>query len=195
VRPGRVDETPQVHEEPRRLVQRLANDKAEQVLAWDSGAELVLAADTIVVQDGLVLGKPATPAEALDMLMRLAGHSHQVMTALSLVDTTSRRRAMCLTETSVPMRPFSRAEAEAYVASGRPLDKAGAYGIQDEDMSPVDLSAFQGCFTNVMGLPLCRLGQALAALDRRVPADLAGACQGFGAHPLIPWNGQTSDIA
>jgi septum formation protein len=195
VRPAKVDETPRRDEAPRALVQRLADGKAAQVLESTPGAELVLGADTVVVLDGLILGKPASAAEALEMLMRLSGRSHRVITALSLYDRASRRKAVCTTETVVPMRDFSRAEAEAYVASGSPLDKAGAYGIQDDDMLPVDLSAFQGCFANVMGLPLCRLGLAVAALDCHLPADFNQACQSFGFHPVEAWDGRTSAIA
>ncbi len=177
------------------MVQRLADAKAAQAHDSDSRADWILGADTIVVQDDLILGKPSSPAEALDMLLGLSGRTHRVITALSLVDRATRRRAVCVTESMVPMRAFTRAEAEAYVASGSPLDKAGAYGIQDHDMRPVDLAAFDGCFANVMGLPLCRLGQALAALDQRLPADLEQACQSFGRHLISPWDGHTTAMA
>ncbi len=160
VQPVGISEQIRPDESPEVLVQRLADSKAEGALAAAEGAQLVLGADTIVVQDGQILGKPGTAADAQAMLMKLAGRTHDVLTGLTLIEPVSGRRAACVTHSRVPMRSFSQAQIGAYVATGSPMDKAGAYGIQDEDFNPVDLKAFSDCFTNVMGLPLCGLGQA-----------------------------------
>jgi MAF protein len=176
-------------EAPEVLVQRLAGTKAEVAVVAAEGAQLVLGADTIVVQNGQILGKPASRADAEAMLRDLAGRAHDVITGLALIEPASGRRAACVTRSRVPMRGYSQAEIEAYVATGSPMDKAGAYGIQDKDLNPVDFAVFSDCFTNVMGLPLCRLGQALTALGYHPPRDLGTICQSYGRHAVAPWHG------
>jgi MAF protein len=110
----------------------------------------VLAADTIVVLDGVVFGKPASGEHAREMLAALRGRDHQVITAVVVRTPDGERRTAC--RSVVRMRAYSGAEIDAYVAAGGGQDKAGAYGIQDEPFRPVE--AIEGCWCNVMGLPL-----------------------------------------
>lgn len=148
VRPPDVDETLGPGEEATAAVRRLAEEKAAAVDAAPD--ELVLAADTIVVLDGELLGKPADPREAAAMLARLAGRSHLVITGIAL-----RTAAPVLSDaarTRVTFRALERREIEAYVATGEPLDKAGAYGIQGFGSALVE--RIDGDFYNVMGLPV-----------------------------------------
>ncbi len=173
VAPADVDERVRAGEAPAEYVLRLARAKAEAVAAEEG---LVLAADTTVVIDGQVVGKPGDAAEAERMLWSLRGREHQVLTGLVLLDPARGRRHEEVVESLVPMRAYSRAEVSAYVASGRPLDKAGAYGIQDPDFMPVDMDRLRGCATNVMGLPLCRVVRTLRAWGLRPPQDPTEAC-------------------
>ncbi|HKZ54888.1 MAG TPA: Maf family protein [Anaerolineales bacterium] len=177
VRAVRVDEEPEHGEDPRALVKRLAQAKLRRALARGDDAPTILAADTIVVHDGQVLGKPADEQEAQRMLLRLRGKSHQVFTALALVDAHWNAPIIELCETTVPMRDFADAEAEAYVRTGSPLDKAGAYGIQDGEFNPVALDRMHGCYANVMGLPICHLVRAMRRLGHEPAADVPAACQ------------------
>lgn len=195
VHPVGVSEQARPGETPESLVQRLADAKAGAALTAAQDAQLVLGADTIVVRDGRILGKPASAEDAEAMLMSLAGRTHHVLTGLTLIEPVSGRRAACVTLSRVPMRGYSQAEIHDYVATGSPMDKAGAYGIQDEGINPVDLAAFADCFTNVMGMPLCQLGQALSALGYRPPRDLGQICQSYGRHVIAPWPGAVQGAA
>lgn len=122
---------------------------------------VIVAADTTVVVNGRLLGKPANPEEAITMLKLLRGRAHQVHTGLTLVDTGRDREFAAVQTSVVTMRNYSDAEITSYVDSGDPLDKAGAYGIQHPVFQPV--ARLDGCFTGVMGLSVCHLIQALAA--------------------------------
>ena len=146
-----IDETMEPGEDPAREVARVSRAKAMAVEAAPEDG--VSAADTIVVCNGRVLGKPGTPEQAQQMLKLLSGRDHQVMTGL-----TVRRGATVLTETEVSrifFRPLQEEEIAAYVATGEPLDKAGAYGIQG--VAALFITRLEGDFYNVMGLPLCAL--------------------------------------
>ncbi len=137
--------------------------------------QLVIAADTSVVDAGEILGKPVDEADAVRMLKRLRGHTHQVYTGLALLRVSDGRLLTDLTVTDVPMRNYSDEEIEAYVRTGDPFDKAGAYGIQHPDFQPVE--TLNGCFASVMGLPLCRLADLLGQFDM-TPRSAAGVrCQ------------------
>jgi MAF protein len=175
VRPAEVDESPLPGEAPDRYVLRLAESKALACARNDSPAALILAADTTVSIDGDLLGKPADDQEAVGMLLRLRGRSHQVYTGIALLRPSDGKleRELCASE--VPMRNYSDAEIEAYVASGDPLDKAGAYAIQHAGFHPVE--NFQGCFASVMGLPLCHLQRGLNGYGLLPALDLSAACQ------------------
>ena len=129
----------------------LALRKAE-VVAKRVGRGVVVAADTVVVVDDVVLGKPSGNDEARDMLVRLRGREHQVLTGVGLVDAGSGRAVATAVVSRVLMADYSEATIEAYVASGSPLDKAGAYAIQDLQGTLVD--AVVGSYTNVVGLPV-----------------------------------------
>jgi septum formation protein len=161
VRPPDVNETLRPGEDALDAARRLAQEKAAAVEA--DADELVIAADTIVVLDGELLGKPSGPAEAALMLGRLAGRSHEVITGLALRIGGDVRSVT--TRTSVTFRSLDRAEVAAYVATGEPLDKAGAYGIQGYGSALVE--RIDGDFFNVMGLPVPALLALLRAAGFR----------------------------
>ena len=142
------------NEAPQQMVERLALSKAESVaqsLSWG----MILGADSVVVLDGRVLGKPAGAAEARGMLWCLRGRVHEVITGLALINASDRSVRVASRSSVVTMREYSDDEIEAYIASGEPMDKAGAYAVQDMTFRPV--ASLEGCYTNVMGLPLCLL--------------------------------------
>lgn len=155
-----IDETPRAAESPDAYVQRLAREKALAGLAHlDEPAACVLGADTTVVLDGRILGKPADQAEALAMLQALSGREHQVLTAVALA-----REGDCvvrLVASRVQFRTITADEAERYWASGEPRDKAGGYAIQG--LGAVFVSGLQGSYSGVVGLPLCETAQLLDA--------------------------------
>ncbi len=121
---------------------------------------IILGADTIVVLDDMILGKPADPDEAVSMLHQLSGRTHTVYTGVALVDTSTNEERHFVEHTDVTFRALGSEEIESYVATGAPLDKAGAYGIQ-EDFGAVFVSRIDGDYYNVVGLPLCSLYQHL----------------------------------
>jgi septum formation protein len=138
--------------EPRHGVRALALDKARRVAGQKKGA-VVIGADTVVVQRGKRLGKPASAEEAREMLRRLHGRRHEVWTGIAVVrDDEQRTLSEC---TLVHFGRMTEAEIEAYVKSGEPLDKAGAYGIQG--LAGQFVRRIEGDYTNVVGLPLARL--------------------------------------
>ena len=141
-------------------VTRLALDKARAVAAR-VGDGIVLGADTIVVIDGEALGKPAGPDEARAMLRRLANREHQVITGVAVVDARSGRADATAVVTRVRMAGYGEADIDAYVETGEPLDKAGAYGIQGWGGALV--AGYEGSFSNVVGLPLEETARLLAA--------------------------------
>jgi septum formation protein len=144
----------------------LALRKARAVAPRASGA-VVLAADTVVVLDGTALGKPAGLEEARDMLRRLRGREHEVVTGVAVVDTRTGREAVRSVVSQVCMAAYSDAILDAYVASGAPLDKAGAYAIQDLGGALVE--RLTGSYTNVVGLPVEETRRLLA--DFGVPVN------------------------
>jgi septum formation protein len=162
-------------EEPAAYVERLAREKAQAVLPRSAPGHVIIGADTTVVLDGEILGKPVDAVEARAMLTRLRGRSHQVYTGIAALRAADQTlfSGICLTE--VPMRDYSNAEMDAYIASGDPLDKAGAYGIQHPDFQPV--VDMRGCYASVMGLPLCHLTALLRRLEIHPQADVAANCQ------------------
>jgi MAF protein len=143
---------------PERLARRLARAKA-QAVARDHPDAAILAADTLVVWRGEVLGKPSSADEAKRMLRHLRGRWHQVVTGVALLPPGRRRPLLAHVSTMVRMRSYSDSETEAYVGSGAPFDKAGAYAIQDADFGPVE--SYEGCYCNVVGLPLWTVLQML----------------------------------
>ena len=136
------------------LVASLSLEKVRQV-ADGAGAAVVLGADTVVVIDGDVMGKPGDAAEATQMLRRLRGRTHRVVTGVTAVDTASGRSSASIKTTEVTMRRYSDAEISTYVATGEPMDKAGGYAVQDSGFRPA--ASVDGCYLNVVGLPLCEV--------------------------------------
>lgn len=169
-----IDESQQPDEAPTALVQRLAREKAQTVAARRPG-RAVLGADTIVVLDGEVLGKPAGANEATTMLRRLCGRPHTVWSALYAWNPALDCVAAALNESTVWMRSYGEDELAAYVASGDPFDKAGAYAIQHPGFAPVE--RIDGCYSGVMGFPLGEVAQALRTIGIDVPGQAAVACQ------------------
>ncbi len=161
VRPADVDERLAAGEAPDVAVRRLAEDKARAVEATPEA--IVLAADTLVVLDGVPLGKPADDAEAADMLRRLAGRSHEVVTGIALRQGT--HLVADVATTRVWMSPLSDADIAWYVASGEPRDKAGAYAIQG--LASRFIPRIDGSYTNVVGLPVELVVRRLAAFTAR----------------------------
>ncbi|MBF5041450.1 septum formation inhibitor Maf [Aggregicoccus sp. 17bor-14] len=153
-----IDETPHPGEPPEAYVQRLAREKARAVAAHRPG-QWVLAADTTVVLDGDILGKPLDAAEARTMLARLSGRTHSVFTGVALAGPGA--PAETLVRTEVTFRPLGAEEIAWYVGTGEPLDKAGSYAVQGKGGFLVQ--ALAGSPTNVIGLPL---GETLALLAR-----------------------------
>jgi MAF protein len=170
VTPSGVDETPGLGESPAGLVQRLSREKAQEV-ASQLAEGYVIGADSLVVLDGRALGKPVDAADACRMLWELWGREHHVITGVTVINVSSGERRTDSVMSPVVMRQFTRAEMEASVASGYPLDKAGAYAIQDQEFRPAELMA--GCYTNVLGLPLCRLAEMLRELGYQSPSTPA----------------------
>ncbi len=155
-----IDETPHPQESPSALVRRLSQEKA-QAVSKDHPQALVIAADTIVVLDDAILGKPASPAHAKEMLTRLRDRKHSVYSAITLTGPENNVEYTVLNQSIVSMRPCTNAQIDAYIATGDPMDKAGAYAIQHPDFAPV--ARLNGCYAGVMGLPLTDLADALAA--------------------------------
>ncbi|MDR2670364.1 MAG: Maf family protein [Oscillospiraceae bacterium] len=152
------DETAPEGAAPEETVRRLSQAKAGAVAHRYGADDVVIAADTLVCLDGRLLGKPRDGAEAAEMLARLSGRAHEVYTGVT-VRRGAHVRTAC-ERTEVVFRPLTAAEIAAYVASGEPMDKAGAYGIQGR--GALIVARVNGDFYNVMGLPLCRLGAMLA---------------------------------
>ncbi len=178
--PAQVDESPLDNEAGVAYVQRLASNKAYSAASHMNIEGVIIAADTTVVDrqlDGgdFILGKPRNDHDAREMLLGLRGHAHQVYTALAILTSQDGKLVTDLCTTLVPMRDYTDQEIDAYVASGDPLDKAGAYAIQHTGFHPVD--SLEGCFANVMGLPLCHLARSLSRFGIIPPVDLPLTCQ------------------
>jgi septum formation protein len=148
-------ETPEAH------VRRLAREKARAVAAVTEG-RYVIGADTIVACDGEIMGKPVNEADAGRMLRKLAGKGHQVITGFAVIDRQEEREVVEAVTTQVHFKGLSDAEIDAYVATGCPMDKAGAYAIQGGAAYMV--RRIDGSYTNVVGLPLCEVVESLREL-------------------------------
>ena len=175
VSPADVNEDPLPGETPADYVCRLAESKARAAGEKVSGSVIVIAADTTVVHNGSILGKPANSLEAEKMLRDLRGKTHQVMTALAVFDETQGDMFRDLASTDVPMRDYSDAEMYKYIATGDPLDKAGTYAIQHGGFNPVQ--GITGCYANVVGLPLCHLACILEKNGIQPVEDIPAVCR------------------
>lgn len=179
-----IDETPLPAEHPGAMTCRLAEEKARAVAlrigqvetasqAGEAGT-LIVASDTTVALGDEIYGKPSDADDARRMLRDLRARSHQVISAVSVLHLPSDRQATRVNTTTVAMRDYSDAEIDAYVLSGDPLDKAGAYGIQARDFNPAERLA--GCYAGVMGLPLADLADLLAEFSVSVHASIPAVC-------------------
>ncbi|MBI3259597.1 MAG: septum formation inhibitor Maf [Ignavibacteriae bacterium] len=155
VHPSEVDESffSVTEADPSHYVQLLAETKALNVASKLTEPSIVLGADTIVVLDGLILGKPTDREDAMRMLKGLSGRTHTVYTGIALVDSSSEHTSVATAQTEVTFRDLDEEEIIGYIAGGSPMDKAGAYGIQD-DYGAVFVSHIVGCYYNIVGLPL-----------------------------------------
>ena len=163
--PGRVEERVRLSESPQTNVRRIALEKALDV-ATRRHRGIVVAADTIVVIRGRILEKPKSRSDAMRMLKLLSGKRHVVFTGFAIVDVATGRSFVGMERTAVTFRKLERAEIDAYVASGSPFDKAGAYGIQD-DYGSVFVTRVDGCFYTVVGFPLARFWVELRKFLKR----------------------------
>ncbi len=187
-----IDETPLPGEHPGGMTARLAEEKARAAarrLATAAGTTLIIASDTTVALDDTIYGKPADPGDATRMLVALRGRTHEVISAVSVLHLPSDRQATRVNTTLVEMRNYADEEIADYVASGDPLDKAGAYGIQTRPFSPA--ASITGCYASVMGLPLADLRDLLAefGLPLALPVERVcglfntfACCAGMPAH-------------
>jgi MAF protein len=177
-----VDEGSMIHADPALTVVQISRLKANTVLERfahkaDNVQTVIVAADTIVTLDGQMLGKPDSEADAWRMLRLLRGRTHHVYTGLTLVDVGNDHKMDGSHVAAVTMREYTDEEIAAYVATGDPMDKAGAYAIQHPIFRPV--KRLDGCFTGVMGLSVCHLIQMLCSLDIATAADMKAI---FRAH-------------
>jgi septum formation protein len=150
-----VDETPYPNEIPGEHVQRLANAKADLVAARAVGPAIVIAADTVVVLDGHILGKPRSNDDARQILQQLSGRTHTVLTGVALIRLPDAERRQFVESTLVHFARLSSDEISRYLETQEPHDKAGAYGIQGR--AGRYIPRIEGCYFNVVGLPLARL--------------------------------------
>lgn len=153
--PSHVDEDIEEDYPPEEHVRILSERKATEVAQTVSDG-IILAADTIVVLDGVILNKPTDERNAIEMLMRLSGKRHDVFTGVCLLDVSSGRKIVDHERTEVWFRELEYDEVEMYVRSGGPMDKAGAYGIQD-DFGAVFVERIYGDYYTVVGLPLTKV--------------------------------------
>ena len=168
IRPAQGEEKADPGLSPAQLVEALSLQKGLEVASSAAPGDLVISADTVVAVDGRVLGKPHSRKEAAAMLASLSGRAHTVYTGVTVC-----RDGKALTEheaTAVRFRPLTAGEIDAYVATGEPMDKAGAYGIQGYGALLVE--GIEGDYSNVVGLPVCRLGRMLA----RFGVDVLALC-------------------
>ena len=150
-----VSEARKPGESPQAFVLRLAREKALDVARKCASGRLVLGADTVVVVDEEALGKPASAEEAFHMLRRLSGRTHRVLTGICVVRAGEQVEELVSEETRVTLRSLEDAEIPDYVNSGEPLDKAGGYGIQG--LARKFVTRIEGCYSNVVGLPVARV--------------------------------------
>jgi septum formation protein len=157
-----VDETPLPGETASDLVRRLAAAKADLVAARAVGPAIVIAADTVVALEGAILGKPRTSEDARQMLEKLSGRTHSVITGVALIRLPDVERREFVEQTQVHFTSLSNEEIVRYLSSGEPFDKAGSYAIQG--IGGRFIPRIDGCYFNVVGLPLARLYRELETL-------------------------------
>jgi len=170
-----IDETQLAGETPKEYVLRLAQEKTLAVKDKANADNIIIGSDTTVVVDDTILGKPVDEEDAERMLKQLRGRTHQVYTGVALYRMRDGKMLTELSITDVPMRDYTDDEIRAYIETGDPMDKAGAYAIQHPDFQPVH--SMQGCYAGVMGLPMCHVLRALKQFGLSPAADVPAACQ------------------
>jgi septum formation protein len=168
-----VDESQNQNESPTDYVSRLAETKARSTKA--DADQFILAADTAVVDGTDILGKPKDSAGAITLLTRLRGHTHQVYTGVALLRMSNGLLLKDLCVTDVCIRDYSDEEINTYIQTGDPFDKAGAYAIQHPQFQPV--TSLDGCYANVMGLPMCHVILLMRKMDIQPNAELFAGCE------------------
>ncbi len=166
VRPSATDEEIGGNLSPEKFVEELSRRKAGDVAAKQDGKCLVIGADTIVVKGGVMLGKPSDPEHARKMLRELSNSWHEVITGVTIIETPGMEALTFHEKTRVKMRDMSDSMIDAYIRTGEPLDKAGAYGIQG--LGAVFVEEIHGCYFNVVGLPLAKLTLMLEKFGVRI---------------------------
>ncbi len=166
--PSRAEEHEITGESPQEHVIRLSLEKAREVSTRDDiDGRWVIGSDTIVLRDEQILGKPENDEEAARMLRSLSGRTHQVLSGYAILDRRTGENRSAAVTTRVSFRSLTDAEISGYIASGEPADKAGAYAIQG--LGAFMVSRIEGSYSNVVGLPLCEVVQALEILGAPVP--------------------------
>jgi MAF protein len=173
--PASTTENEEPGEVPLDYVRRMSSEKAATVVSRLTENGFVLAADTVVVLDGKILGKPKNNEQAKEFLAELRNKVHLVHTALFIEDSATKRIQQDLCTSQVNMREYTKKEIREYIDTGDPLDKAGAYAVQHKGFHPVQ--DFEGCLANVMGLPLCHLVRTMAKLGVFPPLHVPFTCQ------------------
>ncbi|MCH9017692.1 MAG: 23S rRNA (uracil(1939)-C(5))-methyltransferase RlmD [Chloroflexi bacterium] len=166
VTPADLTEEPIPGESPQDMVRRLSQEKAQAVAAT-MNTGLVIGADSTVVFEGQAVGKPVDDDDARRMLRQLSGTTHHVATGLTVIDAASGRTLSDTMTSQISLRYLTDQEIEASIASGVPRDKAGAYAVQDTELRPA--ADWEGCYNNIVGLPICRLIEMLRELEYRFP--------------------------
>lgn len=167
-------------ENPAECVQRLAELKMRAALEMAnrmgfSHDQIILASDTVVAFEGVILGKPKNEKDAISMLKKLRGQVHQVYTGINITRVDSSESIADICTSDVPMRNYTDDEIMAYMNTGDPMDKAGSYAIQHPGFHPVE--TFHHCYASVMGLPLCHVSRSLHKLGIKIYEDIPVACQ------------------
>lgn len=170
-----VDETVLAGENPEDYVRRLALAKAGTTAKRHGSDCVVLGSDTTVVLNGEIIGKPIDEYDAERILRSLCGRAHQVYTGIAAVNNASGSIVSRVIRTDVPMRAYTTDEIAAYIASGDPMDKAGAYGIQNSDF--VAKAELTGCYASVMGFPICAVSSFLTAFSLPIQTGVESRCQ------------------
>jgi MAF protein len=179
-RSANIEETWRGDELPGETALRLAREKARDALRSLKGSDAwILAADTVVADGSEVLGKPRDTSQAGEYLRRLRGREHRVITGVCLLHSPSEKEFTAVETTGVQMREYSPSEIDEYLAGGDGMDKAGAYAVQDPSFRPVESVA--GCYTNVVGLPMCRVYDLLERTGWNPFRPLPEGCRAGGA--------------
>ena len=170
-----IDESVLPDEAPAAYTLRVSREKALAASTILDANSIILSADTTVADGNIILGKPSDTDEAAIMLQQLRNHAHQVYTAITILEVSTDHLVQDLAVTDVVMRDYSDDEIAAYIRSGDPMDKAGSYAIQNRVFDPV--AKINGCYANVVGLPLCHLMRTLRQFELFPQSDIPIICQ------------------